>query len=97
MLPWSDPVAGIPEFSGSDFATTKSSGYGRENGVFLVTFTLEYGCLPFSDGPSPVPTQEKEWTIGIINNASADRDVYILKYQEAYGALSKVPELSERA
>jgi hypothetical protein len=97
VLPWSDPVAGIPEFSGSDYATTKSAGYGRENGVFLVTFKLEYGCLPFSDGPSPVPVQEKEWTIGIINNATNDRDVYIKKYEEAYGSLTKVPELSERA
>ena len=35
VLPWSDPVAGIPKFNGSDFATTKSAGYGRENGIFL--------------------------------------------------------------
>lgn len=96
VLPWSDPVAGIPKFNGSDFATTKSSGYGRENGVFIVTFVLEYGLLPFSDGPSPIPTQEKTWTIGIINNADNDRDVYIQKYKEAYGALTKVPELDER-
>ena len=96
VLPWSDPVAGIPKFNGSDFATTKSSGYGRENGVFIVTFVLEYGLLPFSDGASPISPQEKTWTIGIINNADNDRDVYIQKYKDAYGALTKVPELDER-
>ena len=32
----------------------------------------------------------------IINNADNDRDVYIQKYNEAYGALTKVPELDER-
>ena len=94
VLPWSDPVAGIPKFNGSDFATTKSAGYGRENGIFFVTFVLEYGvAAPLT---SAVGTQEVTWKIGVINNADNDRDVYIQKYTEAYGALTKVPELDER-
>ena len=94
VLPWSDPVAGIPKFNGSDFATTKSAGYGRENGIFFVTFVLEYGvAAPLT---ALVGTQEVTWKIGIINNADNDRDVYIQKYTEAYGALTKVPELDER-
>ena len=94
VLPWSDPVAGIPKFNGSDFATTKSAGYGRENGIFFVTFVLEYGvAAPLT---ALVGTQEVTWKIGIINNADNDRDVYIQKYNEAYGALTKVPELDER-
>ena len=91
VLPWSDPVAGIPKFNGSDFATTKSAGYGRENGIFIVTIELEYGLIAFSSFK-----QTKTWTIGIINNADNDRDVYIQKYKDAYGALTKVPELDER-
>lgn len=94
VLPWSDPVAGIPKFNGSDFATTKSAGYGRENGIFFVTFVLEYGvAAPLT---ALVGTQEVTWKIGVINNADNDRDVYIQKYNEAYGALTKVPELDER-
>ena len=94
VLPWSDPVAGIPKFNGSDFATTKSAGYGRENGIFFVTFVLEYGvAAPLT---ALVGTQEVTWKIGIINNADNDKDVYIQKYTEAYGALTKVPELDER-
>ena len=94
VLPWSDPVAGIPKFNGSDFATTKSAGYGRENGIFFVTFVLEYGvAAPLT---ALVGTQEVTWKIGVINNADNDRDVYIQKYTEAYGALTKVPELDER-
>ena len=94
VLPWSDPVAGIPKFNGSDFATTKSAGYGRENGIFFVTFVLEYGvAAPLT---ALVGTQEVTWKIGVINNADNDKDVYIQKYNEAYGALTKVPELDER-
>tara|TARA_B100000902_G_scaffold303497_1_gene291627 strand:+ start:231 stop:983 length:753 start_codon:yes stop_codon:yes gene_type:complete len=94
VLPWSDPVAGIPKFNGSDFATTKSAGYGRENGIFFVTFVLEYGvAAPLT---ALVGTQEVTWKIGVINNADNDKDVYIQKYTEAYGALTKVPELDER-
>lgn len=96
VIPWT-PKTSIPKFNGSDFATTRSAGYGRENGVFLVTFVLEYGLLPFLDGASPISPQEKTWTIGIINNADNDKDVYIAAYREAYGSLTKVPELSERA
>ena len=94
VLPWSDPVAGIPKFNGSDFATTKSAGYGRENGIFFVTFVLEYGvAAPLT---ALVGTQEVTWKIGVINNADNDKYVYIQKYTEAYGALTKVPELDER-
>ena len=94
VLPWSDPVAGITKFNGSDFATTKSAGYGRENGIFFVTFVLEYGvAAPLT---ALVGTQEVTWKIGVINNADNDKDVYIQKYNEAYGALTKVPELDER-
>ena len=95
VIPWT-PETSVPKFNGSDFATTRSAGYGRENGMFVVTFVLEYGLLPFSDGASPIPTQEKTWTISIINNADNDKDVYIAAYREAYGSLTKVPELSER-
>ena len=95
VIPWT-PKTSVPKFNGSDFATTRSAGYGRENGMFVVTFVLEYGLLPFSDGASPIPTQEKTWTISIINNADNDREVYIAAYREAYGSLTKVPELSER-
>ena len=106
VIPWNDPVAGIPKFDGSDFATTKSAGYGREVGVFVVTFDLEYGILdkfgPASGPPTAytssggIPAQTKSWSITIINNADNDRDVYIQKYEEAYKSLTKVPELSER-
>ena len=95
VIPWT-PKTSVPKFNGSDFATTRSAGYGRENGMFVVTFVLEYGLLPFSDGDSPIPTQEKTWTISIINNADNDKDVYIAAYREAYGSLTKVPEISER-
>ena len=95
VIPWT-PETSVPKFNGSDFATTRSAGYGRENGMFVVTFVLEYGLLPFSDGASPIPTQEKTWTISIINNADNDKDVYIAAYREAYGSLTKVPEISER-
>ena len=76
VIPWT-PETSVPKFNGSDFATTRSAGYGRENGMFVVTFVLEYGLLPFSDGDSPIPTQEKTWTISIINNADNDKDVYL--------------------
>ena len=61
------------------------------DGIFIVTIELEYGLIAFSSFK-----QTKTWTIGIINNADNDRDVYIQKYNEAYGALTKVPELDER-
>ncbi len=95
VSPWNDPVAGIPKFDGSDYATTKSAGYNKDNGIFFVTFVLEYSiAAPFT---TAIPKQEVTWKIGIINNSSNDRDVYLQKYDEAYGSLSKVPELSERA
>ena len=93
VIPWT-PETSVPKFNGSDFATTKSAGYGRENGIFFVTFVLEYGvAAPLT---ALVGTQEVTWKIGVINNADNDKDVYIQKYNEAYGALTKVPELDER-
>lgn len=106
VVPWNDPDASIPKFDGTDFATTRSSGYGREVGIFFVEFVIEYGLLdewttsatalpePLAWPGTPV---EKTYKIGIINNSDNDRDVYLQKYDEAYGSLSKVPELSERA
>ena len=41
---------------------------------------------------SPV---ELDFKIGVINNYSNDRETYMKKYQDAYSALTKVPELSE--
>ena len=76
-----------------------------KEGVF-VEFVIEYGLLdewttsatalpePLAWPGTPV---EKTYKIGIINNSDNDRDVYLQKYDEAYGSLSKVPELSERA
>ena len=94
VIPWT-PQSSVPKFDGSDFATTRSAGYGRENGIFIVTFVLEYGVgSPLTDA---VGTQDKTWTIGIINNADNDKEVYIASYREAYASLTKVPELHERA
>ena len=90
VIPWT-PETSVPKFNGSDFATTRSAGYGRENGIFTVTIELEYGLIAFSSFK-----QTKTWTISIINNADNDREVYIAAYREAYGSLTKVPELSER-
>ena len=39
---------------------------------------------------------EKTYTIKVINNFDNDRDQYISDYNDAYLALDKVPELSER-
>jgi len=104
VAPWNDPDASIPKFDGTDFATTRSSGYGREVGIFFVEFVIEYGLLDnWTTSPSPGTNSwpgtpvEKTYKIGIINNSDNDRDVYLQKYDEAYGSLSKVPELSERA
>ena len=38
---------------------------------------------------------ELDFKIGVINNYSNDRETYMKKYQDAYSALTKVPELSE--
>lgn len=93
---WS-PVTTIPKFDGTDYATTRSAGYNKDVGPFLVQFKLEYGTLPFSDAASPIATQEITYGIKIINNSDNDRDVYMAAYEDAYKSLSKVPEVSERA
>jgi len=92
-----NPVTTIPKFDGTDYATTRSAGYNKDIGPFLVQFKLEYGTLAFSDAPSPIATQELTYGIKIINNSDNDRDVYLAAYDTAYGSLSKVPEVSERA
>ena len=38
---------------------------------------------------------ELDFKIGVINNYDNDRERYIKAYQDAYSALTKVPELSE--
>ena len=104
VVPWNDPDLSIPKFDGTDFATTRSSGYNRENGIFFVEFVIEYGLLDnWTTSPSPGTNAwpgtpiEKTYKIGIINNSDNDRDVYLQKYDDAYGSLDKVPEVSERA
>ena len=39
---------------------------------------------------------ESTYTIKILNNFDNDKDQYISDYNDAYLALDKVPELSER-
>ena len=51
------------------------------------------GGLSFISHPNAV---ESTYTINILNNFDNDRDQYIADYKEAYEALDKVPELSER-
>ena len=65
---------------------------------------MEYGLLdnwttsPLPDTISwPGSPVEKTYKIGVINNSDNDRDVYLAAYDIAYGSLSKVPEISERA
>tara|TARA_B100000131_G_scaffold302708_1_gene326103 strand:- start:371 stop:1180 length:810 start_codon:yes stop_codon:yes gene_type:complete len=108
VIPWNDPNLSTPKFDGSDYATTRSAGYVRENphgtgGIFFVEFVLEFGLLDnWTTTPSPDTKDwpgtplEQTFKIGIINNSDNDRDVYIQKYEEAYKSLTKVPELDER-
>ena len=92
-----NPVTSVPKFDGSDFAKAKSSGYGRENGIFFVEFTIEYGLLPFDVGTWTGSSSTATYKIGIINNFDNDRDQYIEDYKTAYATMTKVPEISERA
>ena len=94
VVPW-NPVDSTPNFDGSDFGKARSSGYGKEVGIFYITFTLSFKLLDFVDGAataSPIPLN---YQIGVINNYDNDRDVYMAAYEKAYGSLTKVPELSE--
>ena len=94
VVPWS-PESSTPNFDGSDFGRARSPGYGKEVGIFYITFTLSFHLLDFVDGTataSPIPLN---YQIGVINNYDNDRDVYMAAYEKAYGSLTKVPELSE--
>ena len=98
VVPWT-PTDKPPNFDGSDFGLTRSSGYGNTQkggpGIFYITVTLKFFLSAFSDGPWPGSPIELDFKIGVINNYSNDRETYIKKYQDAYSALTKVPELSE--
>ena len=93
VSPWNDPSSSTPEYNGSDFATTKSAGYARDNGIFEITVEVTFK-LKF-DGPDdfvPTHTQVLEFKIGVINNYDNDRDNYLQDYSDAYGELSEPPQ-----
>ena len=94
VVPWS-PESSTPNFDGSDFGKMRSPGYGKEVGIFYITFTLSFHLLDFSDGPATATPIPLNYQIGVINNYDNDRDVYMAAYEKAYGSLTKVPELSE--
>ena len=94
VVPWS-PESSTPNFDGSDFGKARSPGYGKEVGIFYITFTLSFHLLAFSDGPATATPIPLNYQIGVINNYDNDRDVYMAAYEKAYGSLTKVPELSE--
>ena len=88
------PEASVPKFNGSDYAKVKSEGYGRANpNGFEIQFTLRFFLKLF---PNHAQEVEKTYSIKVINNFDNDRDQYISDYNNAYLALDKVPELSER-
>ena len=108
VVPWT-PTDKPPNFDGSDFGLARSSGYGNTvkggPGIFYITITLKFYLENFTAltnvaGPPPdvswigTPT-ELDFKIGVINNYDNDRVTYMQKYQDAYSALTKVPELSE--
>ena len=107
VVPWT-PSDAPPNFDGSDFGLARSSGYGNTQkggpGIFYITITLEFSLSEFGTPTSPAGTPPVDWggspisldfQIGVINNYSNDRETYMQKYQDAYSALTKVPELSE--
>ncbi len=94
VVPW-NPVDSTPNFDGSDFGKARSSGYGKEVGIFYITITLKFYLLDFVDGPATASPIIFDYQIGVINNYDNDRERYIKAYQDAYSALTKVPELSE--
>ena len=94
VVPW-NPVDSTPLFDGSDFGKLRSSGYGKEVGIFYITITLKFYLLDFMDGPATASPIFFDYQIGVINNYDNDRDVYITNYRKAYASLTKVPELSE--
>ena len=94
VVPW-NPEDSTPLFDGSDFGKLRSSGYGKEVGIFYITITLKFYLLDFMDGPATASPIFFDYQIGVINNYDNDRDVYITNYRKAYASLTKVPELSE--
>ena len=98
VVPW-NPVDSTPNFDGSDFGKARSSGYGNTAlggpGIFYITITLKFYLLDFMDGPATASPIIFDYQIGVINNYDNDRERYIKAYQDAYSALTKVPELSE--
>ena len=98
VVPWT-PTDKPPNFDGSDFGLARSSGYGNTvkggPGIFYITITLKFFLAAFVDGPWPGTPIELDFKIGVINNYDNDRVTYMQKYQDAYSALTKVPELSE--
>ena len=94
VVPW-NPEDSTPLFDGSDFGKLRSSGYGKEVGIFYITITLKFYLLDFMDGPATASPIFFDYQIGVINNYDNDRDVYIANYRKAYASLTKVPELSE--
>ena len=94
VVPWS-PESSTPNFDGSDFGKMRSPGYGKEVGIFYITFTLSFHLLDFVDGTATASPLPLNYQIGVINNYDNDRDVYMAAYEKAYGSLTKVPELSE--
>jgi len=97
VSPWNDPSSSIPHFNGGDYGQLRSPGFCKEHSekLFIVTFTLTFGLI-FSVGGEGASTETLDFEIGIINNFNNDRDVYLTAYENAYGSLSKVPELDER-
>ena len=98
VVPWT-PSSAPPFFDGSDFGKARSSGYGNTAvggpGIFYITITLKFYLLDFVDGPATASPIFFDYQIGVINNYDNDRERYIKAYQDAYSALTKVPELSE--
>jgi len=107
VVPWT-PSGTPPFFDGSDFGKARSSGYGNTAvggpGIFYITFTLEFSLSEFGTPTSITGAPSVPWSgspisldfkIGVINNYDNDRERYIKAYQDAYSALTKVPELSE--
>ena len=98
VVPWT-PSSAPPFFDGSDFGKARSSGYGNTAvggpGIFYITITLKFYLLDFLDGPATASPIFFDYQIGVINNYDNDRERYIKAYQDAYSALTKVPELSE--
>jgi len=98
VVPWT-PTDKPPNFDGSDFGKARSSGYGNTAvggpGVFYITVELTYGLTFDVGGTSTTNKTALNFKIGVINNYDNDRERYIKAYQDAYSALTKVPELSE--